>query len=245
MTSHPLAPRHVRSPRLTPSSNAAACAISPRSRPSCRLARPRNMLHAFRCALRHRIDALLRLSTPSHAVWRRMAAVSPRGAVLPRLGSFSPVLSFHARERDAPSPPNNAAHPTRPARPPQQRRHDAVASPLVLSFRAREADMPSRPNNTTRPNNAMRSSDASRRRLAALGRFPALSLRARPASSPARPRGRQWTSKSSGGWCVEGMEGAKGVWRARRVHGGQLEAVEGARMACAARRGHRQVGWRG
>ncbi|KAA1478944.1 hypothetical protein DENSPDRAFT_845969 [Dentipellis sp. KUC8613] len=112
MTSHPLAPCRVQSPRLTPSSNAAACAISPRSRPLCRLARPRTMLHASRCAPWRCMDALLRLSTPSRAVWRRITAVSPRGAVSPRSGGFSPALSFHARERDVHSPPNNAARPS-------------------------------------------------------------------------------------------------------------------------------------
>ncbi|KAA1479689.1 hypothetical protein DENSPDRAFT_886981 [Dentipellis sp. KUC8613] len=109
MTSHPLAPCHVWSPRLTPSSNVAACVISPLSRPSCRLARPRNMLHASRCAPWCRIDVLLRLSTPSRAVWCRIAAVSPLGAVSPRLGGFSPALSFHTHKRDVPSPPNNTA----------------------------------------------------------------------------------------------------------------------------------------
>ncbi|KAA1477827.1 hypothetical protein DENSPDRAFT_624555 [Dentipellis sp. KUC8613] len=102
MTLHPLALHSVCSPRLTPSSNTAACAISPCSRPSCRLTRPRTMLHASCCALGRPIDMFLCLSMPSHAVWHRIAAVSPRGAVLPCLGDFLTALSFHAREHDVP-----------------------------------------------------------------------------------------------------------------------------------------------
>ncbi|KAA1479045.1 hypothetical protein DENSPDRAFT_886377 [Dentipellis sp. KUC8613] len=65
--------------------------------------------YCARCAPQRRIDALVRLNTPSPALRHHLAAVSPCGAASPRFGGFPPALSF------AHPPPLHAAAALRPS----------------------------------------------------------------------------------------------------------------------------------